>query len=61
MPKRFVYTEATLASSSEAGHIADVQQFLYLDNIFSKSSARLRKRLKFAFNLCSGYIHGFPL
>jgi hypothetical protein len=51
MPKLFLHTEATLGNvtidtntnSSEADHIADC------DVIFSKSSARLRERLKLAF------------
>jgi hypothetical protein len=35
-----------------------VPQFLYCDVIFSKSSARLRERLKLAINSCARYIHG---
>jgi hypothetical protein len=35
-----------------------VPQFLYCDVIFSKSSARLRERLKLAFNSCARYIYG---
>jgi hypothetical protein len=35
-----------------------VPQSLYCDVIFSKSSARLRERLKLAFNSCARYIHG---
>jgi hypothetical protein len=35
-----------------------VPQFLYCNVIFSKSSARLRERMKLAFNLCARYIYG---
>jgi hypothetical protein len=35
-----------------------VPQLLYCDVIFSKSSARLRERLKLAFNSCARYIYG---
>jgi hypothetical protein len=34
-----------------------VPQFLYCDVIFSKSTARLRERLKVAFNSCARYIY----
>jgi hypothetical protein len=35
-----------------------VPHFLYCDVIFSKSSVRLRERLKLAFNSCARYIYG---
>jgi hypothetical protein len=35
-----------------------IPQFLYCDVIFSKSTARLRERLKIAFNSCARYIYG---
>jgi hypothetical protein len=35
-----------------------VPQFLYCDAIFSKSTVRLRERLKIAFNSCARYIFG---
>jgi hypothetical protein len=35
-----------------------VSQFLYCDVLFSKSSARLRERLKLAFNSCASIIYG---
>jgi hypothetical protein len=35
-----------------------VPQFLYCDVIFSKSTARLRERLKVTFNSCARYIFG---
>jgi hypothetical protein len=35
-----------------------VPLFLYCDVIFSKSTARLRERLKIAFNSCARYIYG---
>jgi hypothetical protein len=44
----------TNPNSSEAGHIF---LFLYCDVIFSKSSARLRERLKLAFNSCARFIY----
>jgi hypothetical protein len=35
-----------------------LSQFLYCDVIFSKSTARVRERLKVAFNSCARYIYG---
>jgi Reverse transcriptase (RNA-dependent DNA polymerase) len=37
-----------------------IPQFLYCDVIFSKTTARLRERLKIALNSCARYIYGIP-